>query len=286
MSGEDSGDGTGQVVDPRNNDGLDRQDLFGLRLVNASAVEQVAESLLSHRDRQQNLRTDPDVLSVVVTPNVDILVSLDRDPSSLAAQVFRNAQYVLPDGMPIVVASRGLGRQLEARLPGSGLFEVLWPRLVTEQRSVVVLCANDEIAERLGENNPAAQFLVPPFIEADNEEQIAVVAKELFELVADHSAEFVLVGLGHPKDALIMARLHGMWREADVNPPLCMGLGGSFAMYIGQKRRAPDWVQRVGLEWFFRFLQEPRRLFHRYFIEDVAYLGIVARERRSLRNPR
>ncbi len=146
---------------------------------------------------------------------------------------------------------------------------------------VVVVCANDEIARRLRADRPDGGYLVPPLVDADNDEQMAVVAKEIFELASTKGAELLLVGLGHPKDALIIDRVHDLW-DRPVPPPLGLGLGGSFAMYIGQQRRAPAWMQRAGLEWFFRFLQEPRRLFRRYFIDDVAFIGLVRRERRRL----
>lgn len=279
-----SGEPGGASIDPRNDDGLARRRLFGLDLVDAPGLEPVIESILGYRDRPRPESISPDdgIVPNLLTPNVDILVSLDKDPGAPEVDAYRRAHYVLPDGMPVVVASRWLGRPLAARLPGSGLFEILWPRLVAEERPVVVLCANQGIADRLGAEHPGAVFLVPPFIDAEDEEQLAIVAKELHDLAAGCEAEFVLLGLSHPKDALLMAGLQRRWAESGARPLLCLGLGGSFAMYIGLQRRAPDLVQRLGLEWLFRFLQEPRRLFRRYFVKDPAFIGIVRRERRLL----
>ena len=57
-----------------------------------------------------------------------------------------------------------------------------------------------------------------------------------------------------------------------------MGVGGTFDVAVGKVKRAPVWMQRSGLEWFFRFLQEPRRMFRRYFIDDMAFLWLLAKE--------
>jgi N-acetylglucosaminyldiphosphoundecaprenol N-acetyl-beta-D-mannosaminyltransferase len=60
--------------------------------------------------------------------------------------------------------------------------------------------------------------------------------------------------------------------------PFAMGVGGSFDVAIGLVKRAPRWMQRAGLEWFYRFLQEPRRMFRRYFIDDMAFIWLFIKE--------
>ena len=65
--------------------------------------------------------------------------------------------------------------------------------------------------------------------------------------------------------------------------PFAMGVGGTFDVAAGKVRRAPRWMQRSGLEWFFRFLQEPRRMVRRYFIDDMAFLPMLWREWRTPR---
>lgn len=275
---------TGRSAAPRRPpvDGLVRRHVFGLDFVDAPSLAPVVDALLVDGERRAGRSAALGSLPIVVTPNVDILVSLDRDPADPVADIYRRADYVLPDGMPVVVASRLLGRPLSARLPGSGLFEQLWPRLVADERPVVALCANEVIADRLGREHPGARFIVPGYIEPEDEEHLSMVAKELVEGAEECGAEFVLLGLGHPKDALLMARFHQRWRNGGTSGPLCLGLGASFAMYVGQKKRAPVVLQRAGLEWFHRFLQEPRRLFRRYFVDDLAFVGIVRRERRAV----
>ena len=281
-----SGAGAGRAsgVDPT--DGLERRTLFGLDFVDAPDLEPVVAAILDHHRRQAERSTSgasSQRAPAVVTPNVDILVSLaSKDPPTVS-NLFDRACYVLPDGMPVVVASRWLRRPLASRLTGSGLFSELWPALAAERRRVVVLCSNEAIADRLRAEHPEAEFVIPPYVDPQDRTHMAVVAKELFAAVERVSADYVLLGIGHPKDAMITTALLDLCDEAGRVAPLCLLLGGSFAMYVGQQRRAPELVQRIGMEWFYRFAQEPRRLFRRYFVDDIAFVNIVRRERARLR---
>lgn len=261
-------------------DDLDRVRLFGLDLVNAGSLHPVIEEIL------HGPRRDDEKLPVVLTPNVDIVVHLDRAPSSIEAEMFRRAQYCLPDGQPLVIVSRLLGERLKARLPGSGLFQHLWPKIVEASVPVMVVASSDDIAGRLEREHPKAGFIVPPMFDADDEGAIAEIVDGMLGAARAGRPDLILVGIGNPKDARIIAALFDRWDSRLGPKPLCLGLGGSFAMYLGLKKRAPDWVQRVGLEWFYRFLQEPRRLFHRYFVRDMAFFGIVRREWQSGRSAR
>ena len=261
-------------------DDLDRVELFGLQMVNAESLEPVIEELLN------GPRRDDATLPVVLTPNVDIVVHLDEDPDSIEAEMFRRAQYCLPDGQPVVLFSRIHGERLKARLPGSGLFADLWPRLTAEQRPVVVVASSDEIADRLRDEHPKAGFIVPPMFDADDPAQIDTIVSDILTTARAVRPDMVLVGIGNPKDARIISALFSRWDQRLGPKPLAMGLGGSFAMYLGITKRAPDWIQRIGMEWFFRFAQEPRRLFHRYFVRDAAFLGIMKREWQASRSNR
>lgn len=257
-------------------DDLDRVKLFGLDLVNASSLEPVVDEILT------GPRRDDEVLPVVLTPNVDILVHLDQaQPDAPEVDLFRRAQFCLPDGQPIVAVSRFLRHRLGARLPGSELFERLWPRIVADDVPVIVVASNDLIAQRLEEQHTTGSYIVPPMFDADDDDAIADVVSDILSAVRATRPNLILVGIGNPKDARIISALFHRW-ETKLGPkPLCLGLGGSFLMQLGMKKRAPSWIQKIGMEWFYRFLQEPRRLFHRYFVRDTAFLGIAYREWRT-----
>lgn len=253
-------------------DGLDRIHLFGLPLVDAPSLEPVMAQMLDGAPPPEGLEP------LVLTPNVDIVVHLTNNEDRVEADLFRRAQYCLPDGAPIVGASRLLGRPLGARLAGSDLFAMLWPQLVERQVPVVVVASSDQIAAALAADGPQAEFIVPPMFDGDDPAQVGAVADQVLEASRRIKPRLVLVGVGNPKDARVIGALHDRWDPGIGPVPLSMGLGASFALHLGLQKRAPRWVQRIGMEWFHRFAQEPRRLFRRYFVDDVAFIPIVWRE--------
>src|SRR5206468_904058 len=97
--------------------------------------------------------------------------------------------------------------------------------------------------------------------------------------IAASRADVLFVGLPSPRKEFW---IHEHLQELDV--PLCMGVGGSFDVFAGFVRRAPGWVQKVGLEWLFRLLQEPRRLWKRYLVTNTWFLILVAQELWSRRS--
>ncbi len=255
-------------------DQLRRRRLFGLDFVDAESLEPVLSSLLSRRRP-----VDDQMLETVLTPNVDIMVHLTQPGAerSIEWRMFQRSQYCLPDGQPIVLASRLLGRPLGARLTGSGLFALLWPRLVTDRRAVFMVASSEVIVDRLLAEYEDLRSTVAPMFDADDTETIEQLAKAVIESASVESLDYVILGIGNPKDARIADAIVRMWPSELGRPPTILALGGSASMYVGITRRAPEWVQRIGMEWFYRFLQEPRRLFHRYFVRDMAFIKLVWR---------
>ena len=98
------------------------------------------------------------------------------------------------------------------------------------------------------------------------------------DLIAEVQPEFVVIGIGFPKQQRLALGLMSRLDAAGSDLPIFMLLGGSLDMHVGRVRRAPTWIQRAGLEWLFRFALEPRRLFRRYFVTDMRFFGLLARE--------
>ena len=88
----------------------------------------------------------------------------------------------------------------------------------------------------------------------------------------------MFLGISFPKQQRIALALVDELRRTGEPMPIFLLLGGSFEMYLGTTKRAPSWMQRFGLEWFFRFLMEPKRLFRRYFVTDTRFVWLLARE--------
>jgi len=255
---------------------MQRVDLFGLPFVDAATIDEVARLILSDADRGDHRHP------VVVTPNTDLVVQLLDADDPAVLEFVAGSWCVLPDGQPIVWASRYLGTPLRSRLTGSDLFAQLWPELAATARPAVVLAASDTIRDGLVAEHPLARVLVAPDIDVSDLAQVRAIAHRCAEEVAASTARIVVLGLGHPKDVLIARELLAfLLLVSGDRPPTVLCLGASAELHLGLRRRAPLWVQRMGGEWLFRFVQEPRRLFHRYFIRDVAFLRIVRNAKRS-----
>lgn len=253
-------------------DGLTSQRLFGLDFIDDETLDPVVDSVLTGIHR-------PGADRLLVTPNVDILVQLGADPTSAAAATVRSAHWVLPDGAPVVWASRLLGRPLRARLAGSDLFAQLWPELVEAQVPVFVLASDDDVAESLRRSHPLAEVIVAPSIDVGDPGALGRVADECLDALARSGARLAIMSLGYPKDVLLAERvLRSLERRSGLTV-LC--LGGSAEMYFGHRRRAPLWLQRCGGEWLYRLGQDPGRLWRRYLVQDMAFVPLVWAEART-----
>ncbi len=243
-----------------------------MSFIDAPDEKSVAEHLLS---RERRALTG-ECLPVVVTPNVDIVVQLEKAKSRGLRERMSRCAYVLPDGAPIVWASRWAGQPLQSRIAGSTLFAHWWPSVAADRRRVVVFCSTEEVKNGLLDEHPDATVVVAPMIDT-SDEQVAAVADDLVAAAVAADADFCVVCIGHPKDPMIALAAVDSW-PVDRLPPLFLCLGASAELYLGLKRRAPEWAQRHGLEWLVRFLQEPRRMFHRYFVRDLGFFPLAFRE--------
>ncbi len=210
----------------------------------------------------------------VVTPNVDHVIRFHRRPD--VRSLYQEADLVVADGLPLVWASRIVGRSLPERVAGSDLFPALCAKAADLGLSVFFLGGSPGSAQKcseiLGERHPklrVAGTYCPPFgFEKDEDESERIVMA-----VRDAKPDLLFVGLGSPKqENWIVAN-----RER-CGAGLSIGVGISFSFVCGDVTRAPRWMQRIGLEWFHRLLQEPGRLWKRYLVEDTVFFWLVMRE--------
>lgn len=253
-------------------DGLNRVELFGLDFVDDVSIDNVADMVLDHRPE------DIDALPVVVTPNTDLLLQVVNAPDSRMRDFFSKVWCVLPDGQPIVWASRLLGRRLRFRLTGSDLFARLWPMMVERAVPVFVLAPTAAVANGLRESHPEASTMVAPMLDATSRTELVELAGRCVAEITAIVAHVVILSLGHPKDSLLADEIIQQMQASSAVLPFILCLGGSAEMYLGIRKRAPLWVQRCSAEWLYRFAQEPRRLFWRYFVRDSGFLLLVWRE--------
>jgi N-acetylglucosaminyldiphosphoundecaprenol N-acetyl-beta-D-mannosaminyltransferase len=206
-----------------------------------------------------------------VVVNVDKLVKASRDPE--LRRIINECALINADGMPVVWASRLLGKPLKERVAGIDLFEALMRRAGEKGWRVFLLGAREEVVSKVAFTY---QHRYPALVLAGwrngywtGEAQEAQVVEQ----IRDARPDLLFVAISSPKKEQFLGR----W-QAGMKIPFAMGVGGSFDVAIGHVKRAPVWMQKSGLEWFYRFLQEPRRMFRRYFIEDMAFVRLLIKE--------
>jgi N-acetylglucosaminyldiphosphoundecaprenol N-acetyl-beta-D-mannosaminyltransferase len=206
-----------------------------------------------------------------VVVNVDKLVKASRDAE--LRRIINECALVNVDGMPVVWASRLLGKPLKERVAGVDLFEALMQRAGEKGWRVFLLGAREEVVSAVRDTyqRKYPRLQIAGYRNGywnGAEEEAAVV-----EQVRASRADLLFVAISSPKKEHFLGRY-----QADMKIPFAMGVGGTFDVAIGKVKRAPLWMQKSGLEWFYRFLQEPRRMFRRYFIDDMAFVWLLIKE--------
>jgi N-acetylglucosaminyldiphosphoundecaprenol N-acetyl-beta-D-mannosaminyltransferase len=202
----------------------------------------------------------------VCTMNVDIWLNALADPH--LHRIVAGSSLVVPDGMPLVWASGLLGCPLAERVTGVDLVPRLAELSARKGYKIFLLGAKPGVADRasrlLERNYPGVQ-IVGTFAPAE-ENLMRMDHTEILRKIHAVSPDILLVAFGNPKQE------KWIWMHRKrLGVPLSMGVGGSFDILVGDNWRAPRWIQRCGLEWAMRFLQEPVRLGPRY-LRDFAGL--------------
>ena len=214
----------------------------------------------------------------VFTPNVDHVVKAEHHPDFRRA--YSRADLCLADGMPLVWASRLLGSPLPEKVSGSDLMLPLMRLAAERQWRVYLLGGRPGVAQEAREKltrelDVTIVGIDSPVVGSDGTDQSS---EQTLERLVAASPDLVLVAFGAPKQELWIDRF-----AERLGPAVAIGVGGSLDFITGRVRRAPAWMSRAGLEWLFRLLQEPRRMWRRYLVEDPAFIAIVARTRRRAR---
>lgn len=201
---------------------------------------------------------------VIQFVNANKVAMVRKDPSMAA--LLQRADYVLADGQPMLPLASMLGLKIPERIDGIGLMHKLLKLADREGFSVYLLGAKQEIVEecvrRIREEMPGVKMagFRNGYFSKDEIPEIAAVVRAA-------EPDFLFLGMGSP----MKERLADEWKEK-LGARVIQGVGGSFDVMAGMVNRAPQWMQRVGIEWFYRVLQEPRRMFWRYTTTNSACL--------------
>ena len=186
----------------------------------------------------------------VVTPNPEIVMACRERAETM--QAVNGADLVLPDGIGVIYGARILGTPLKSKLPGIDFITALMADMAKEGKSVFLLGAKPGVAETAAER---LKVMHPGLIIAGTHDGYFKEDAPVVAAVNAAQPDLLLVCLGAPKQELWMQR-----NQSALRIGLMAGLGGSLDVFAGNVKRAPKAFQKLGLEWFYRLLKEPKRI--------------------------
>jgi N-acetylglucosaminyldiphosphoundecaprenol N-acetyl-beta-D-mannosaminyltransferase len=209
---------------------------------------------------------------IVCVANVHMLVEAAQNQHF--ATVLKKADLVTPDGMPLVVMLKLMGVDRSERVAGMDIFLSTCQRAAQHELSIFLLGSKpevlDKICQRLEQEFPTliiAGVKSPPFIPITSD-----LDMETVQTINASGAKIVFVALGCPKQEL------WMMQHREKIPAVMIGVGGVFPIYAGIMKPAPKLIQQAGLEWLFRLVQEPRRLWKRYATTIPVFLYLAFKQ--------
>jgi N-acetylglucosaminyldiphosphoundecaprenol N-acetyl-beta-D-mannosaminyltransferase len=196
---------------------------------------------------------------------------MEASDSQEFKRLVSSADLTVPDGMPLVWLLRLKGQRSQQRVYGPTLMLYVMEAAARDGIPVGFYGGKPEVLQslinqmqaRYQDLNAAFSFS-PPFRAMSREEDAAIV-----EQINQSGARILFVGLGCPKQEIWMAEHRGRVKA------VMLGVGAAFDFHSGVKRQAPAWIQRIGLEWLFRLIQEPRRLWRRYLYNNPRFIALA-----------
>lgn len=209
--------------------------------------------------------------SYVVTPNVDHIVKLENDIEFQS--VYKDADLILTDGMPLIWISKMKKNPIKEKVSGSDLFPKVCDLASKNGYKVFLLGAAEGVAAKAAINlerkykglNIVGTYS-PSYGFENKKEEIDNIIKMINEVKPD----ILAVGLGAPKQEKFLYRY-----RKELNVPVSLAIGASIDFEAGNVTRAPIWMQKRGLEWFYRLIKEPKRMYKRYLVDDIKILKIL-----------
>lgn len=244
-----------------------------IRILNINILSITQDELL------ENLKK-----GVLITPNIDHLVKLQKDKEFY--DVYQQAEWVVCDSKILYLLSKLLKHPLPQAIPGSSFFTAFYQYHKNDPNcKIFLLGAKEGVAAKAMEeiNKSVGRQIVvgahsPSYGFEKNEEE----CRKLVDIVNQSGANVLLVGVGAPKQEKWIAKYRSQMPGVDI----FMGLGATIDFEAKTLKRAPVFWQKIGMEWLYRCLKEPRRLFKRYFVDDMTFFYYFAQQLLGLyKNP-
>ncbi len=214
---------------------------------------------------------------VVVTPNVDHLMKLRKDPE--LREVYRQSDYRVCDSKIVQFASWFLGTPIQQKISGSDLFPAFYNYNKNNKTIKIFLLGAKEgiakIAQEKINQKVGREIVVDSYSPAFGFENDPEECQRIIEKIKASGATVVAVGLGAPKQEKWINR----YKQQLPQVKIFLAIGATIDFEAGYKSRAPKWMSEAGLEWLYRLLCEPQRLWKRYLIESTPFFMLIFRQK-------
>jgi exopolysaccharide biosynthesis WecB/TagA/CpsF family protein len=236
-----------------------------VKLLNADIDNLTQEELLAQLTK-----------GVVVTPNVDQIVKMQFDKDYY--QIVKSAEWVICDSRILLLCSKIARTPLKEAIPGSSFFPAFYEYhknnkdckiFLLGALDGVALLAQERINQKVGREIVVGAYSPSYGFEKKDEENV-----QIHRMINDSGATVVLVGVGCPKQE----KWIDTHKDKMPGVHIWMALGATIDFEAGNVNRAPKIWQKIYMEWFYRFLQEPRRMFRRYFIDDMKFFWYFGKQ--------
>ena len=237
-------------------------------LISTGSFEQMVQQIIAYGSQKESAYT--------CCVNVHMTVEASKDPEF--RDIVNQADLATPDGMPIAKVINSKHKLRQERVAGMDLVPALFKEAEREGLSVYFYGDTDEVLNALRKkvrkdfpNLRIAGYYSPPFRTLTEQE-----TEQIREQIRESDANLLFVALGCPKQEKWMAQQKGKI------PVSMLGIGNAFRTYLGYEKRAPMIMQKMALEWLYRLIQNPRRLWKRYFITNTRFLWLLIRNNPSV----
>ena len=221
---------------------------------------------------------------VIFTPNVDHLMMLQTDKEFY--EIYQKANYIVCDSKILQLASKFLGTPIIEKISGSDLFPTFYRyHKENPEIKIFLLGAMDNVAQKAAEKinkkldrEMIVDYLGPSYgFEKDEKE-----CQDIIEQINNSGATVLAVGVSAPKQEKWIMK----YKDQVPNVKIFMGIGATIDFEAGNIKRAPKWMSNTGLEWLYRLLIEPKRLWKRYLVDDIPFFYLIVKQKLGLyKNP-
>ena len=221
---------------------------------------------------------------VLVTPNVDQIVKMQSDREYY--EIIKRAEWVVCDSKILYLCSKLTKQPLKAAIPGSSFFPAFYEHHKNDENcKIFLLGAMEGVAQKAMEHingKVGREIVVGAYSPSFGFERSQKENEEIYKMINSSGATVVLVGVGCPKQEKWIDKHKAQMPGVEI----WMALGATIDFEAGNIKRAPMIWQRLYLEWFYRFIQEPKRMYKRYFVDDPCFFWYFLKQLLGLyKNP-